>query len=163
MYKCELYTLSKDLDSVNLLREKSGVQAALAEANAELLNLSELPASRGKIAAEVSRKLDLGAADLFIFANALSSTDHSSFRKQFYDLVTMLQNSVKCDDKALSVKVKVSSLGDLGNGCKGYCFRLKDKRFLALPQASLTGNDNETLITEALAKSEDIFARKSEK
>ena len=24
MYKCELYTLSKDLDSVNLLREKSG-------------------------------------------------------------------------------------------------------------------------------------------
>lgn len=163
MYKCELYTLSKDLDSVNLLREKSGVQAALAEANAELLNLSELPASRGKIAAEVSRKLDLGAADLFIFANALSSTDHSSFRKRFYDLVTMLQNSVKCDDKALSVKVKVSSLGDLGNGYKGYCFRLKDKRFLALPQASLTGKDNETLITEALAKSEDIFAQKSEK
>ena len=163
MYKCELYTLSKDLDSVNLLREKSGVQAALAEENAELLNLSELPASRGKIAAEVSRKLDLGAADLFIFANALSSTDHSSFRKRFYDLVTMLQNSVKCDDKALSVKVKVSSLGDLGNGYKGYCFRLKDKRFLALQQASLTGKDNETLITEALAKSEDIFAQKSEK
>lgn len=163
MYKCELYTLSKDLDSVNLLREKSGVQAALAEENAELLDIRELSASRGKIAAEVSRKLDLGAADLFIFANALSSTDHSSFRKRFYDLVTMLQNSVKCDDKALSVKVKVSSLGDLGNGYKGYCFRLKDKRFLALPQASLTGKDNEALITEALAKSEDIFAHKSEK
>lgn len=163
MYKCELYTLSKGLDSVNLLREKSGVRAALAAENVELLNVSELSGSRGKITDETLRKLELGEADLFIFANALSSTDHSSFRKQFYELVTTLQNSVKCDDKTLSVKLKVSSLGDLGNGCRGYCFRLKDKRFLALPQASLTGKDCEALITEALEKSEDIFARKSEK
>ena len=54
-------------------------------------------------------------------------------------------------------KAKVFSLGDFGNGYKGYCFIYKGVRVAALPKAELTGAPLSELVSLAAVRTSEVF------
>ena len=54
-------------------------------------------------------------------------------------------------------KAKVFSLGDFGNGYKGYCFMYKGIRVAAVPKAELTGVDFAEVAALAAVRTTEIF------
>jgi len=166
MYNCELVSIKrKGSDSGSLLSEKSAVKTALDRNAVSMNDITELNADPKKLANYVSGKLNDGKTDMFIFADALGTDGDGSFRKTFYELITGLENSVKLDEEHANLhpKIKVSPLNDLGNGCKGYCFSFCGKRFIALPEASLTGKDNKSLFVDALEAADKVFEERRDK
>ena len=166
MYNCELISIKrKGSGDGSLLSDVSSVNAAMERNGVRLDGISELTSDPKKLARYVSDKLNNSKTDMFIFANAVGSDAEGSFRKTFYELITSLENGVKSDEehKDLHPKIKVSALSDLGNDSKGYCFSFGGKRFIALPDASLTGKDNVTLLSDALEQSDKIFDERREK
>ena len=133
--------------------------------------------------------------DAVIIANALSTTDSSSFRKYFVDAVATAEksenepipknywkkrdadfrkakkeNATEEELEALSEgyrifrkKSKVFKLGEFGNGYKGYCFMFKGIRVAVLPQSSLTGEDDDDVISLAAVRTEEVFENSAEK
>ena len=166
MYNCELISLKrKGSDENSLLSEQDAIKSVLDKNGVSLVGADEVAADPKKLSRCVGDKLNDSKTDMFIFADAVGADGSESFRRTFYALINSLESSVKTDEahKDLSPKIKVSSLGDLGNGCKGYCFSFGGKRFIALPEGSLTGKDNETLIGDALEKADAVFDERREK
>lgn len=60
-------------------------------------------------------------------------------------------------------KIKIFSMGDLGNGYKGYCFTYKGIRVIALPKTSLTGKETPDLFYEGVILATQIFDTNAEK
>lgn len=54
-------------------------------------------------------------------------------------------------------KAKVFSLGDFGNGYKGYCFMYKGIRVAAVPKAELTGADFAEIAALAAVRTTEVF------
>lgn len=54
-------------------------------------------------------------------------------------------------------KAKVFSLGDFGNGYKGYCFIYKGIRVAAVPKAELTDNDFAEIAALAAVRTTEVF------
>lgn len=166
MFQCQLFSvLSKGADAAALKNAEKEISATLGTSGAELKTITEVDADAKKLDNAVAKALADGSCDMFLFANALDTADDASFRKLFFKLIDRLESGVHLDEdhKKLKPKLKVSSLGDLGSGCKGYCFSYGGKRFLALPVTSLTGKDDAGLIREAVRKSEDVFKKNAEK
>lgn len=133
--------------------------------------------------------------DVVIIANALSTTDSSSFRKYFVDAVATAEkfenepiprNYHKKRDadfkkakkanasqeeldalfegyRIFRKKSKVFKLGEFGNGYKGYCFMFKGIKVAVLPQSSLTGENDDDVISLAAVRTEEVFANSAEK
>ena len=166
MYNCELISLKrKGSDGNSLLSEQDAIKSVLDKNGVSLVGADEVAADPKKLSRCVGDKLNDSKTDMFIFADAVGADGSESFRRTFYALINSLESSVNTDEahKDLSPKIKVSSLGDLGNGCKGYCFSFGGRRFIALPEGSLTGKDNETLIGDALEKADAVFDERREK
>ena len=140
------------------------LSSVLGQNGAALEGLVPLAADPKKLARYVSDRLTDGGADMFVFTGALNTTDNSSFRKLFYELIGSLEQSVKADSEhsGLRPKIRVKSLDDLGGGYKGYCFSFGGKRFIALPDASLTGKDSMELIADGFSKAQDVFVQQRE-
>lgn len=167
MYQCELFSVNKknSADAERCRAAESGIAEALSRDGIELRRTAETDASPKKLADAVNRSLSTGDCDMFIFVNALDTPDNSSFRRLFYRLITSLENTIKTDEshQGLTPKVKVCSIGDLGNGYKGYCFSLSGKRFIVLPRASLAGKEIPELISCGVRQAEEVYARNAEK
>ena len=164
MYQCELFSVkTNNTESVKSAEQE--LSKALASSGAELMGITELDPNPKKLTDAVTKFLRDNSRDMFVFMNALDTADNEGFRKLFYKLIGDLESNVKTDDKhkGLNPKLKVSSLGGLGNNCKGYCFSYGGKRFLALPGVSATGKSASSLLSEALSGSEAVFARNAEK
>ena len=58
-------------------------------------------------------------------------------------------------------KSKVFSLGDFGEGYKGYCFMYKGVRIAAVPKAELTGNDFGQVAALAAVRVSEVFENSS--
>lgn len=58
-------------------------------------------------------------------------------------------------------KAKVFSLGDFGEGYRGYCFVFKGIRVAAVPQAELTGNDFGQVAALAAVRTTEIYENSS--
>ncbi len=54
-------------------------------------------------------------------------------------------------------RAKVFSLGDFGNGFKGYCFIYKGIRVAAVPQAELAGEDFAQIAALAAVRTTEVF------
>ena len=165
MYQCELFSIQKNTaDAQALKAAQEQVKSSLATDGIEVKNVTELGADPKKLDSAVSKMLSSGDRDYFVFTNALDSDDPSSFRGLFYRVVDNIESGIQLDEahKDYRPKLKVLSLGDLGNGFKGYCFSIGGKRFVALPQASLTGKDNAELVREGVRAAEDKFKSTSE-
>lgn len=59
-------------------------------------------------------------------------------------------------------KSKVFKLGEFGNGYKGYCFMFKGMQVAALPQASLTGENDDDVISLAAVRTKEVFENSAE-
>ena len=165
MYQCELFSIQKNTaDAQALKAAQEQVKSSLATDGIEVKNVTELGADPKKLDSAVSKMLSSGNRDYFVFTNALDSDDPSSFRGLFYRVVDNIESGIQLDEahKDYKPKLKVLSLGDLGKGFKGYCFSIGGKRFVALPQASLTGKDNAELVREGVRAAEDKFKITSE-
>ena len=166
MFKCELFSVQKNkADIAAFNNAASELSSALSVDGVELQHTTECAADAKKLSKAIFEKLDSSDSDLFLFVNALSTTDNSSFRKLFYRAIENIEANIPRDDehRDLTPKLKVSSLGDLGNGYKGYCFSYSGKRFIALPCASLTGKGIKELIRGSIADANDVFAKNAER
>lgn len=166
MFKCELFSIQKNKADAQAYRDSAAeITAALEADGVELQHTAECGADAKKLEKLITEKLNANEGDLFLFVNALDSTDNSAFRKLFYKTVDSIESGIPLDDqhKALTPKLKVSSVGDLGNGYKGYCFSYAGKRFVALPCASLTGTALKELIRGGIAGANDVFAEFAQK
>ena len=65
-------------------------------------------------------------------------------------------------DKYYVKKIKIFSIGDLGNGYKGYCFTYKGIRVVALPKTALTEKDIAELIYDGVVSATNIFEANEE-
>lgn len=63
--------------------------------------------------------------------------------------------------KMFRKKAKVFSLGDFGNGYKGYCFMYKGMRVAAIPQAELTGVELGEVVSLAAVRTTEVFENSS--
>lgn len=59
-------------------------------------------------------------------------------------------------------KSKVFKLGELGNGYKGYCFMFKRLQVAVLPQSSLTGENDDDVISLAAVRTKEVFENSAE-
>ena len=165
MYQCELFSIQKTTaDAQALKAAQQKITSVLATDGIELKNITEIAADPKKLDNAVTKMLSDGDRDLFLFANALDTSDSSSFRRLFYRVVGSIESSIQVDEshKDLKAKLKVLSLGDCGNGYKGYCFSVGGKRFIVLPYASLTGKEPDELIRDGIRAAEEKFRSSSQ-
>ena len=166
MYKTELVLIKRDAAAdMELTANQSAISDILYQHAAELNGTSTLSPAPKKITDYVIKRIGGGDTELFVFMNVLDMSGAEGFRRLFYDLIGTLEKSVRIDKehKNLRPVVKVSSLGELGGGCKGYCFSFGGRRFVALPQVSMAGKAYESLTDEALQKADEIFERQRER
>ncbi|WP_405358485.1 class B sortase [Ruminococcus sp.] len=162
MFKCELFSIQKNKADAKAYTDAAAEITSTLEADGvELQHTTDCAADAKKLSKAITEKLSSSESDLFLFVNALDSTDNSSFRKLFYKTIEELEGGIPRDEahKELTPKLKVSSIGDLGNGYKGYCFSYSGKRFIALPCASLTGTALKDVIRGGIAGANDVFTK----
>ena len=164
MYNCELFFVrgSNDFDKL-----KSGFQDIseyLYLNNIDVHTQIDVPSDSKKITEELNKCMEDDNTDYVIVANALNTTDNKSLKNLFYDFVNTQEKKLVPDEehKNQTPRIKISSLGDLGAGYKGYCFKIYDKHFIILPKANLCKKDNLPLIKEAVVKSNELFAMNDE-
>lgn len=116
--------------------------------------------------------------DIIVVANALTSHDSSSFKKLFADIIAECESEIQDpapkkskkskkdenseDNKYYIKKIKIFSMGDLGNNYNGYCFTYKGVRVITLPKTALTGKEIPDLISQGVLKASQIFENNEE-
>lgn len=160
MYTCELFSFRKskaDFDSLDLSFNR--LRAGMKEQGYEIQYKTDLALDPRKISEALHMSLSSDSPDIFIFSNALYTSDSSSFKSAFYEFITTQEAmlSVDGEHENTTPKIKIFSLGNLGYGYKGYCFRIYEKIFIALPYASLVQEDIASFIPRAVAKAMDII------
>ena len=165
MYSCELYSVRKSKKDFFELSE--GIEFAstiLRENDIDVRYRTEISADAVRIADSLKESLEDEDSDdinLFVFANALNTSDSSSFKKLFYEFIVRAESKLEVDHEheGMTPKLKIFPMGDMGNGYRGYCFKYKGKLFVALPYASLVGKDVIDLIMEGVKKAQRIVDR----
>ena len=163
MHACELFSIRKskeDFDALNA--DFQHICDTLADQGVEVHFKTEVSADPKKLSDAAMSSVRIDAAELYLFANALNTSDSSSFKSLFYEMITEQESALTVDEEhaGAAPKLKIFGLGDMGNGYKGYCFRNGKKVFVALPYASLTGKDIASLLCEAIAKTAEILTEK---
>lgn len=134
----------------------------LAQYDHHIIYKTEVDASTSKIKKALLQSLeDSQSPDMIVIANALSTTDASSFKQLLADIITdaekQIQQKDTSKDSKIKKKIKIQSIGDLGNGYKGYCFIYFNTKIVVLPQTNLTGETVTDLICEATLRAEEVF------
>ena len=160
MHTCELFSIRKNkADFDSLEQNLDRVSAALDERGVNVRFKTDVSADPRRLSAAVQNSLNGDSPNIFLFANAISGTDSTSFKKMFYELISYLNDQLAAEsaDPASAPKLRIHSLGDMGCGCKGYCFRYKGKIFIAAPCASQTGSDIASLLVSAVTKTSEVL------
>ena len=116
--------------------------------------------------------------DIIVVANALTSQDSSSFKKLFADIIAEYESEIQDpappknkkgaknesakENKYFIKKIKIFSMGDLGNNYNGYCFTYKGIRVVVLPKTSLTGKETTDLFYQGILTANHIFDNNEE-
>ena len=164
MYNCELFSVRKSKkDFIELEESFDAVSATLYEQKINIAYLTDINADAGKIASCLQNSLNEDEPpEYFIFANTLNTADATAFKNLFYEFISRKEAELAEAYPGKKPKIKVHSIGDLGNGYRGYCFRIFDKKFIALPYCSLVQTPIDKLIVEAVGKTEDLFVRNAD-
>ena len=117
-----------------------------------------------KIADAVDKSFKENEVDLFVFVNALNTSDSSSFRKLFYETILRLESTIKTDKSqdGEAPRIKIFPLGDMGMGYKGYCYYCSGRLFVALPCAGLAGKDANELIISGVNKAKETIRQNAD-
>ncbi len=162
MYNCEIFSIRKSkTDYLSFQDGFDYISTILRENDIDVRYKTDLSADAGKIADALDESLKSGSTDLFVFVNALNTSDNSSFKNLFYEFIARAEATLKPDNehKGMTPKLKIFSIGDMGMGYKGYCFKLNDKLFVALPYTSLAQEDAATLIAEGVQRAQATVDR----
>ncbi len=166
MYNCELFSVKKNKGDFQSAREmEERLDVLLCEYNINVKYHTDINPHPEKINDALTTSLMLSnAPDLYIFLNALDTSDSSSFKELFYEFISSQESELQksADRKDEVRKIKIFSMGDLGQGYRGYCFKIYEKRFIVLPCASLTDKNLLDLVGESLTKAFGIFEEKKE-
>lgn len=161
MYNCEIYSVLNNQADTELFNEKiDSIASNLYEQDIRVVfNTDIKPDPKVITKALIKSEESDDSPDYNIFVNALDTTDSESFKSLFYHFIkTSEQNITPNDDnKDKTAKIKICSLKDLGNGYKGYCFKIFDKRYIVLPLSSLCGKDVDELVALGVERANDIF------
>lgn len=161
MYNCEIFSVRKSRSDFDYAAKNAErLESFLAEKGISAQYYTEISQDPKKINAALTNSMSDGKApDFYLFLNALNTSDSSSFKQSFYEFITAQEELLKNEEmyKGKNPKIKIYSLGDLGNGYRGFCFRINEKRFVVLPYASLTGSDLFDLIDKAIDKANRVF------
>ena len=159
MHNCELYFVRGGSDFEKLKSGLPEITEYLSENNINVLYQTDIQAEPSKLTRAIENSINDISLDYFIFANTLTSTDSKSFKNLFYSFISNTENQLEPDEEheGESPKIKISTLGDLGNGYKGYCFKIYNRHFIVLPKADLCKKDNLPLIKEALSRAQETF------
>lgn len=111
------------------------------------------------------------------FASVVASAEHAENtpapkdywkkrRKAFIEAKNQNYNSEQLDElknqfQLYRSKSKILSLGDFGNGYKGYCFVYKNMKIGVLPVASLAGVSTDKLVALGAVRTESVFEKSS--
>ena len=163
MYNCELYCVLGNEQDVSAFNSKlDDIASSLYEKDIRVMYNTEI-AKDEKAITKALKEADKNenAPDYFIFVNALDTTDALSFKQLFYNYIREQEKLITADEEneGKVAKYKISSLGDLGEEYPGYCFSICGKRYIVLPQASLTQNEISYLISKAVDKATEIFEK----
>lgn len=186
----EIISVIRNKNTVGLVDKKPDLKARLDKYGYTLTGVKNTVLSAGKIKASLDEiAKSNNKPDVVIIANALSTTDSTSFRKYFVETVAEAEHSAnervpkdywKKRDKAFAAakkrdadsaelealekefklyrkKSKVFKLGEFGNGYKGYCFMFKGLQVAVLPQAKLTGENDDDVISLAAVRTKEVF------
>ena len=162
MYNCELFSVKKNrIDFDTLAMNFDWLSTVLYEQGVSVSYKTDVSADPKKLSSAVIDTLDDDSTKLYIFANALNTSDSSSFKALFYEFITAQEAELTADEdhEGMIPKIKIFSLGDMGNGYKGYCFRHKGKIFIAAPCASLTGLEITDLLGLATNRAAEILTQ----
>ena len=167
MYSCEFFSVRKNRkDFTECDRGFAGISALSYEKDVNIKYRTDVSPDAKRISSALLRSLDSAdAPDVFIFANALDKNASSSFKELFYEFISVEEEKILRENEYGGgvPKIKVFSLGDFGNGSKGFCFRIHEKMFVVLPCASLTGLSPAVLVSAAIDRAFDVFKNTSEK
>ena len=161
MRYCEFFSIRKSKEAQAELDAQFGsIVAALSERDVVVQSKTDLEPEPKKLSNAVTSCMNGSDSSIFIFANALSSTDSYSFKRLFYELIDRLESALRAEPSpdGTVAKIKVFSLGDMGNGYKGYCFMYRGKLFIALPSAALCGREAAELIVSALSAADEVIS-----
>ena len=161
MYNCEIFSVRKskpDFEYASQNAEK--LESFLSQKGISAQYFTEISQDPKRInAALVSSLSSADAPDFYLFLNTLNTSNSASFKENFYEFITSKEAELEQEEayQNKNPKIKIFSLGNLGNGYKGYCFRIREKRFVVLPYASLTGKELIELTDLALEIAEQTF------
>lgn len=163
MQNCELIYVRGGSDFDKLKSGYQDISESLYMNGVNVCKQTDIPSDEKKISEALQKIMDNNNTDYVIIANALTTTDSKSFKNLFYDFITSQEKKLKPDEehKNETPRIKISSIGDMGGGYKGYCFKIYDKHFLVLPKANLCKKDNLPLIKNGLLKANESFAANS--
>lgn len=140
--RVELFSLRRsEAEVAELNSHAKAIYSRLdADTNAHIILKTEVDRNPDKIADAFTYNLEVNdSSDGYIFANAVDTTDSSSFVDLFSSLMGLLEEAMDCcvpfekDGKAFVSHVNVSTFPCIGTDIKGYCFHAIDKRFIVLP------------------------------
>lgn len=166
MYNCEIYSVQSNKADTSAFNENiDKIAQLLYERDIRMLFNTDIePDAKVFTKALYASEDTIDPPDYNIFVNALDTTDASSFKTLFYSFIKSNEERITPGKKyeGTVAKVKICSLGDLGNGYHGYCFTIFNKRYVVLPLASLTGLELTELITKAIDKATSVFDKNDE-
>ncbi|MBE6825009.1 MAG: class B sortase [Ruminococcaceae bacterium] len=166
MYNCEIYSVQKNAIDTEAFNEKIDVIAQQLYARDIRVMFNTDIAPDAKVFSRVlsASQQSEQSPDYHIFVNALDTTNPSSFKSLFYNFIKASEDKIIPDKehKDMKAKIKICSLGDLGNGYMGYCFQIYNSYYVVLPLASLTENEISYLIDKSIDIATRIFNSNNE-
>lgn len=159
--KIEIYSLQSNNDDLQALNDSfKSVMQRLADNDCYVIYKTEMDASGAKIKKALATSLsDSDKPDMILVANALTTKDSTSFRELFADIVTEAESKIQDKQKKSKTKkkIKIFTLGDMGQGYKGYCFNYLGTKVAVLPSVSLTERTIEDLVTDGVRLANEVF------
>ncbi len=166
MYNCEIYSVLKnDADARAFDCSIDNIAQQLYDRDIRVMYNTEIdPDPKTLTKALYESEQSVNSPDYHIFVNALDSKDPSSFKALFSNFIKSCESRIApdSDHEGKVAKIRISSLGDLGNGYVGYCFKIYDRRYVVLPLSSLTETETSFLVKLAVNKAEEVFNKNDE-
>lgn len=160
MHNCELFYVRGGKDFEILKENIQTITTFLYQNDINVKFQTDVPSIQSKITSALNTSVDDEDLNYVIFANALTSKDSSSFKSLFYEYIHSKEEELNTEKEAKILnKIKISSLGDLGNGYRGYCFTINNTRVIVLPKAKLCDKDNLELIKNGIFIANTVFQR----
>ncbi len=166
MYNCEIYSVLKNKTDAQAFDDHiDDIADALYKKDIRVLYNTNINADPKTIEKALYKSEESSDSPNYnIFLNALDTQDASSFKELFYSFIRSNESRITPNEenKDKIAKIKISSIGEFANGYKGYCFRIFDKFYIALPQASLCDMDIIDMVETAVDRAEEIFNKNQE-